>query len=261
MNKRCVPIVGSLLILLAACGPTSSATAIPTVVLGTNQGSSTNSVTASGVIVPVREAHLSFPLTGVVRTVSVQVGDRVTAGQPLAALDSSVLEAEAKVADADLQAMQIQYKYLARTGTDQEHLDSALADVARAQALLEVAKATLAQASLLAPIDGTITSVDIAPGEVINSAQVAMTMGDLTHFRVETTDLGERDAPFVQIGQSAEVNVTALGQSFAGKVTDISRISSTLGGDVVYKVTVELDTQPSGLLWGMTTDVRISTGG
>ena len=94
----------------------------------------------------------------------------------------------------------------------------------------------------------------MAPGEAV------FTLGDLSHFRVETTDLSERDAPKVAAGQAAEVDVTALGETFPGKVTDVSRISSTIGGDVVYKVTIEFDSQPSGLLWGMSTNVRISMG-
>jgi hypothetical protein len=85
-------------------------------------------------------------------------------------------------------------------------------------------------------------------------------LGDLTHFRVETTDLSERDAPKVSLGQAAQVNVPALNRDFPGKVSDVSRISSTVGGDVVYKVTIELDTQPAGLLWGMTTNVQIAVG-
>jgi RND family efflux transporter MFP subunit len=204
---------------------------------------------------------LSFPLTGIVRTVWVQEGDKVTAGQTLIGLDTSILEAKVGVADADLRSAQLQYKYIYRTGTrDQEHLDSALADVARAQALLDSAKASLAQATLAAPFDGTIASVDISPSETVVPGQIVITIGDLTHFQVETTDLSERDAPQVRVGQAAQVETKALNLSFAGKVTDVSRISSTVGGDVAYKVTIEFDARPPGLLWGMTTTVRINTG-
>jgi hypothetical protein len=37
------------------------------------------------------------------------------------------------------------------------------------------------------------------------------------------------------------------------------RIQSTLGGDVVFPVTIEFDEQPKGLLWGMSADVQIQT--
>ena len=85
-------------------------------------------------------------------------------------------------------------------------------------------------------------------------------IGDLSNFQVQTTDLSERDAPLVQPGQAATISVPALGGQFPGKVMEISHISSTVGGDVVYKVTLQFDTQPKGLLWGMTTDVEIQTG-
>ena len=84
-------------------------------------------------------------------------------------------------------------------------------------------------------------------------------MGDLSRYRIETTDLSERDVTRVQIGQPASIFIEALGEEFTGKVIDVDRISTTLGGDVVYKVTIELDDQPEGLLWGMSADVQIET--
>lgn len=251
----------ALLALLSACSPAASATPIPTIVLQSGSSPSSKGVSASGEIVPAHKAQLSFPLTGTVRTVNVKEGDAVTAAQPLVTLDTAILESKVKVADANLRAAQINYKYIYRTSTrDQEHLDSALADVARAQALLDAANATLAQATLSAPFPGTIAAVNITSAETVVPGQVVIILGDLTHLQVETTDLSERDAPSVQIGQSAQVEVTALNQSFAGKVTDVARIASTVGGDTVYKVTIDFDAQPTGLLWGMTTNVRIETG-
>ena len=44
-----------------------------------------------------------------------------------------------------------------------------------------------------------------------------------------------------------------------GEVSDIEHVSSTLGGDVVFQVTIELDQQPPGLLWGMSADIQIET--
>jgi HlyD family secretion protein len=85
-------------------------------------------------------------------------------------------------------------------------------------------------------------------------------MADLSRFQVETKDLSERDVPRVQIGQTASVFIESLNEEFPGEVIDISRISSTVGGDVVFKVTVDLDQQPQGLLWGMSADVNIEAG-
>ena len=260
--KKILPfILISLAIAAVACTGNAVSTPIPTVVLNSasNSGSQSTSggVAASGVVVPEPKASLSFPLTGTVKTVAVKAGDKVTKGQTLAVLDTTLWDAKVKEAQAALTAAQANEKYLFRIGTDQEHIDAANADVDQAQAALDSANATLAQTTLTAPFDGTIASLDIAPAETVVPGQEVMMLGDLSNFQVETTDLSERDAPLVQVGQTANVSVTALNKQFAGKVVDISRISSTVGGDVVYKVTIRFDTQPAGLLWGMTTNVEI----
>jgi RND family efflux transporter MFP subunit len=265
--KKFYLIALSVLILSACTSVGSTPTAIPTISLDSNnppasaQSSSTNSVSASAFIVPVRKAELSFANVGRVKAVDVKVGDQVKAGQVLVELDTTLLEAKVREAEANLAAAQVQVKYLKRVGTDEVHLESAQAEADRAQALLDSAHATLAaQSTLVAPFDGTIVSVDISSGETVVPGRVVITMGDLSRFQVETTDLSERDVPRVQIGQNANVFIEALNQEFSGKVTDISRVSSTVGGDVVFKVTIDLDKQPQGLLWGMSADVKIKTG-
>ena len=268
MKKITLFIVLLLALGLAACAPNAAPTPIPTIVLGSNVSTSSSdsgaggggSVSASGEIVPEPKAQLSFPLTGTVKTVAVKAGDRVSKGETLVTLDTALWEAKVKEAQGDLAAAQANEHYLARIGDDQEHIDAANADVEKSKAAVDSANLTLAQATLTAPFDGTIASVDISPAETVTPGRVVIMLGDLSNFQVETTDLSERDAPAVQAGQSAVISVIALGKEFPGKVADVSRISSTVGGDVVYKVTLKFDEQPQGLLWGMTTDVRIQTG-
>lgn len=264
------PILMAL--LLTACGQTSTPTAIPTITLDGGQPSSNpqsgsgSSVSAAAVIVPKSEARLSFASVGRVTSVNVQVGDKVEAGQILVELDTAILEAKVKEAEANLAFAETDLKYLIRvTGCRGEgctpsykHIEVAENEVARAQALVDSAKATLnAQSHLTAPFAGTVVTVDISPAETVTPGEVVIVIGDLSGYRVETTDLSERDVPHVKIGQSVNVFVEALGQDFEGKVADVSNISSTLGGDVVYKVTIDFDQQPEGLLWGMSADVEI----
>jgi len=252
--------------VLSACASSSAPTAIPTISLDNNssatntQSSAENSVSASAVIVPIKDARLSFSAVGRVTSVEVKVGDRVAAGQILVKLDTTILEAKVREAEANVLAADAQIRYLNRLATDPLHFESAQADLVRAQALLDSAKATLlAQSTLTAPFDGTIVSVDIAPAETVVPGQTVIVLGDLSKYQIETTDLSERDVIRVQIGQPANVFIEALNEEFTGEVIDIDRVSSTLGGDVVFKVTIELDKQPQGLLWGMSADVQIQT--
>ncbi len=83
-------------LVLTACSSTATPTAIPTVVLSSNPAAASNTVSASGQVVPVQHVQLSFPLTGVAKTVEVKAGDMVTANQTLATLDTSILEAQVR---------------------------------------------------------------------------------------------------------------------------------------------------------------------
>jgi RND family efflux transporter MFP subunit len=265
MKKVYIPIMVMVLVL-SACGSNSAPTAIPTIVLDggnttSNNNQSGGGISASANIVPVQTANLSFPAVGRVKAVNVKVGDQVKAGQALVELDTTLLEAKVKEAEANLMVAQVQVNYLKRVGTDEVHLESAQAEADRAQALLDSANTTLAiQSTLVAPFDGTIVAIDISPAEIVVPGRVIITMGDLSRWQVETKDLSERVVPRVQIGQTAGVFVDSLGKEFPGKVVDISRISSTVGGDVVFKVTIRFDQQPQGLLWGMSADVKIEAG-
>src|ERR1044071_5383483 len=262
-NVYLIVTILSVLMLSACTATASTSTAIPTVSLDNNnnsspnaQSSDANSVSASAILVPLRKAELSFANVGRVKAVDVKVGDQVKTGQVLVELDTTLLEAKVREAEANLAVAQVQVNYLKRVGTDEVHLESAQAEADRAQALLDSANTTLTtQSTLLAPFDGIIVAVDISPAETVVPGGVVITMGDFSRFQVETKDLSERDVPRVQTGQAASVFVESLGEEFSGKVVDISQISSTVGGDVVFKVTIDLDEQPEGLLWGMSADV------
>ena len=248
---------------LSACGQAATATPVPTIALDNSANGTSptsNGAVASGEIVPAQVVKLSFPLTGIVKAVNVAEGDTVAAGDTLAQLDTTILEAQVAQAKASLTTAETQVKYLKRVGTSQEYLDSAVADVERLTAALQASEAQLAQATLTAPIAATVISVDAAPAEVATPGMVVITLGDLTRFQVETTDMIERDILNVQIGAPVTVFIEALDQTFNGKVVDIARVSQTVGGDVVFKVTVELDEQPAGLRWGMSTEVRVQSG-
>jgi RND family efflux transporter MFP subunit len=258
-----------LTLTLTACGQLGiSPTPVPTVALdtgGSGTGSSAsslgNTVIASAEIRPIDSVNLSFPLIGKVESVEAAVGDTVNAGQTLVTLDTTILEARIAEAEAGVVTAETQVQYLKRVGVGNayEQIDAAQADVDRAQAVVDQLKAQLEQATLTTPVSGTVITVDVAPGETVNPGQVIIVIADLSHMRVETTDLSERDIPAVEIGQVASVFIDALDDSFDGKVVDIDRQSETVGGDVTYKVTIEFDKQPAGLRWGMSAEVEILT--
>jgi RND family efflux transporter MFP subunit len=268
MKKTYWIVFLTLSLALTACGQLGFQEPTPAITPDTSASDSDssisvfgNTVIASAEVRPVDSVNLSFPLLGKVQTVEVDVGDTVAAGHTVATLDTTIIEARIAESEAIVLSAETQVQYLQRVGVGNayERIEAAQADVDRAQAVVDQLKAQLAQATLTTPISGTVITVDVAPGETANPGQVIIIVANLDQMRIETTDLSERDIPAVQIGQKASVFIDALDETFEGEVVDIDRQSETVGGDVTYRVTVELDRQPAGLRWGMSAEVEIQT--
>jgi RND family efflux transporter MFP subunit len=246
-----------------------------------NNVSAQKTVTASAVVVPAQVSEMGFLISGIAKDIPVEEGDAVQAGETLLVLDTpdlqyGVTEAEAGVrvaqAQADIRSNELIKKYLiyytpfsvkvrkAKFSAPHEVIDMANFGVEQAQAVVEGAQAKLAQGTLTAPFDGTVTSLGVIPGEFVKANQSVVTLATLDDLQLETTDLSERDIPNVQIGDPVNIFIEALNKNISGKVISISPKADIVGGDVVYKVTIAPDTQLEGLLWGMTADVEIQSG-
>ena len=254
MKKNLWIVVSILALGLAACGanssPTPSTTATPTPVIESG-------VNASAIVVPVDYVELGFTTVGRVTEVNIKVGDEVTSGQSLVQLDTAIIEAQIKEAEFNVQALQSTLDKLTRNVATERDRSIAKANVDSAQARLDSIKAQLANSTLVAPVAGTVTAVDTSVGETVTPGRVVVTIADLKTFRIETTDLSEVDIPQVKVGQPAKIFIEALNLDTTGKVVEIAQQSETVGGDVVFKVTIELDEQPEGLRWGMSAEVNL----
>jgi multidrug resistance efflux pump len=171
-------------------------------------------------------------------------------------IDAADIRANLAVAKAALQDAQWYLSALKGEQIPAEATGPKLAQLKQARDNVAAAKDKLEKGRLVAPFAGTIGLVQITVGEYATPGQTVVVISDMSTLQVETTDLSERDVPKVQVGQAVNVLVQALNENVAGHVSTISPISDTLGGDVVYKTTISLDSQPEGLRSGMSVDVQ-----
>ncbi len=273
MKRLIWPIL--LTITLAACGgnPTPAAAPAATAAAETVVVSDPNMVIASAKVLPVQVSELGFTISALVKEIAVSEGDQVQVGQPLIILDTPELEFAVIAAEQDYNSKSIAAELQKAEKVLYVNPDSgkkrwyslprevylkALSVADQSKAVWDSAAASLTQNTLLAPYAGTVVDIQVTPGETVRSSQTVLILADLKHLQIKTTDLSERDITRVKIGQSVDVYIEALGVNVAGKVVSISPIAETVGGDVVFPVTIELSEQPEGLLWGMTAEVQIA---
>ncbi|MBL8061466.1 MAG: efflux RND transporter periplasmic adaptor subunit [Anaerolineales bacterium] len=272
--KRSFLTLAGLLILVACASPAPAAPISTLAPVGEAPAVSGDAVIASADVEPAQVVELGFTISALVKEIHVTKGDSVKAGDVMMTLSVPELEYAVIAAEADYKArsqaaeLQKADKVLyvdPNTGVKRwyslprEVYLKALSKADQSKAVWDTALANLAQATLTAPFDGTVVDIQVIPGELVQVNQVVITIASLDHLQIITTDLSERDIARVQAGQDVNIYIEALDETITGDVLRISPIAENVGGDVVFPVTIDLDGQPDGLLWGMSAEVEIQT--
>ncbi|MCP4660058.1 MAG: efflux RND transporter periplasmic adaptor subunit [bacterium] len=238
-------------------------------------------VVATGVIRPVvgAEIDVGSRVSGTVIDLPVKVGDAVAAGELLAQLDATELDAlieqakaEIAVAQAELAQAQSDFdrsRRLAAEGilppADLELADREL-EVARARAVnrearLRVAEINRAYTRIAAPIRGVIAAVTTREGETVTASFAAptfVTIIDLDRLEVRAF-VDETDIGRVFVGQSATFTVDTYPEAeFAADVTAIEPKAEIESSVVNYVVILAFENHEDTVLRPeMTAHVRI----
>ena len=140
----------------------------------------------------------------------------------------------------------------------------ASANVAQAQASADRADEELANATIRAPIQGTILARDVEVGSPVSSilnmgaaATPVLTLGDISHVFVRGK-VDEADIGHVQLGQPARITVeTFRDRVFKGRVTQISPLGVERDNVTNFEVRVSIDNPGTELKANMTANAEI----
>ncbi|TPM39123.1 efflux RND transporter periplasmic adaptor subunit [Mesorhizobium sp. B2-3-4] len=169
----------------------------------------------AGSVEPQVSADLAFRLLGRVVSRDVNVGDIVSKGTTIAALDPTALELAVQAAKAELSNAQAQFanaaaseerqrQLLASANTPQSAFDAAQQARKAAEASVERAKASLAKsqeqlgyARLFSDFDGVVTAVGAEVGQTVSAGQTVVTVArsDLREAVVDIPDQLTGDLP------------------------------------------------------------------
>jgi RND family efflux transporter MFP subunit len=202
---------------------------------------------AVGMLAPRDEIRLSFKVGGVVDTVSVESGDSVRKGQPLAALkraevDASVAQAAEAVEKSRRDLDRAKQLRIDEVATEEQVQDLTTAyNVARSN--LEAARFNARFARIEAPADGIVFERMVEAGELVQPGQPVIVLGSTASGWVVRVGLADRDAVRMETGAPAQVTFDAFpGRKFTGKVTRIGAAADRVTGTFE----VEIEVQPDG---------------
>lgn len=181
---------------------------------------------------------ISPDVTGLITTVAVHDNQLVKKGDLLFQIDRPRFNqtlAEAK-ADVDYYQTLVLEKRreanrrnrlsgvaLSQEATEQANnsLQTSEHQLAKAQAVFELAKLDLERTNILAPSDGWITNLNAYDGEFITRGSVAVALVKARSFYV-TAYMEETKLPAIRVGNTAEITPLGSNQAFYGVVESIA---------------------------------------
>ena len=242
------------------------------------------SAEATGVVEPINVIEVKSKSSGQIVAMPVEIGSYVKAGDLLVQLDTRDTRNSYAQAKADLDAALIKLR-VSRTARDRAsqlfkeriitsaeneaaEVDYAnsQATVLRNRAALDLRAQSLEEATVRAPVGGTIIEKPVALGQVIASGTgtagggtTILKMADLTKIRVRTL-VNETDIGNVRAGLPATVTVDAFpDRPFNGVVEKIEPQATIQQSVTMFPVLVSIDNVSGLLMPGMNGEVSIET--
>lgn len=203
-------LLASLAIAASGCSkpPAQAVPVTPVLVMTVGAGNTTTQRTLSGTVTPRYAANLGFQAAGRIQKRLIEVGSRVSQGQPLMMLSAAdynqaMLAAQDQVIAARAEMEQNaadakRFKTLSGRGLisqaemdlQQARADTAQARLAQANRQLELARNRMAYTTLRAPFDGIVTSVNAEVGQVVSEGMpvVSVARDDVLEVSVEVPE-------------------------------------------------------------------------
>lgn len=238
--------------------------------------------TASGAVEPINVVEVKSKSSGQITRMPVETGTQVKPGDLLVQLDTRDVqnqfdqaEADLNAAEAKLQVSEAQKKrsdelYGKRIITAQENEAAQLdfansqAQVIRARTSLDLARQRLEDATVRAPVAGTVIEKTVSLGQVITSATSAfgggttlLKMADLSQVRMRAL-FNETDIGSVQPRQQATVTVDAYpDRPFRGTVEKIEPQAVVQQSVTMFPVLINLANNEGLLKPGMNGEASV----
>lgn len=243
------------------------------------RGEITQNVTATGSLAPVTSIDVSSQISGLITAVAVDYNSPVKTGDVLARIDpatyqSRLAQAQAQLANTNANCQLVRLntertrELRAKNLVSQQELDQATAQLAQAEAQLQIqtatvesAKVDLARCSILAPIDGIVMDRATEVGKTVaanfNAPTLFTIVDDLSKMEIEAA-VAEADIGTVATGQRVSFTVDAFpGRQFRGTVTQIRNAPKTSNNVVTYATIISVNNEDLKLKPGMTANVSI----
>ena len=253
--------------LLMSCGnsnesdvqTTATVEAIPVEAANVTRGDVSAYYATTATLEAENEADVVAKISGVIKQVLVEEGDRVNSGQALAILDEEQYRLEVTRAEANLARLENDFnrnkEMFERNLISAEAFERVKFEMESQKATLELARLSVEYSTIRATISGVISARMIKTGNMVTTNQALFSITDMDPLQA-IIFVPEHEMSKIRVGQTTLLQIDAIpGTEFTGRVERISPIVDRTTG--TFKVTVYVNDVSNRLKPGMFSRVRI----
>lgn len=249
MTSRTILIAAALALATAGCGgrKTAARAEEPAILLGVADVAVVEStelasgIPVSGTLKPAVDVHIAAPAPEVLESVLVREGQPVTKGQVLARFRSVALapaaasaEAEAKIAAADLVRMK---NLFAAGAVSERDVEGAAAQASAAEAARAAAAKRLDDATVRAPVAGTIAKRWVQGGDRVSEGDPLFRLVSNADLELEAT-VPSPLATRVRAGTPVRLTVSGAAATIEGRIARVNPTADAATRQVKVYATV-----------------------
>lgn len=262
MRKNLILIGLLITILLSGCAKKKSSERIPVIPVRTviaDLEKSRNEYEYVGIVEEERSSAMSFTVSGTVKMMYAEEGQRVGKGELLARLDTANLSnaynaAKAQLSQAEDAMRRIQKLYDNQSVPEIKHIDIQT-QLEKARSVEAIAKKNLSDSRLTAPFSGVIGKKSAEIGENVLPGQPIYTLLKIEDVKIKIS-VPEKEIAKILKNQRAQIEVPALHDApYEGTIEERGIIADPISHS--YTVRVRVHNPASELLPGMVCKINV----
>jgi len=224
-------------------------------------GPATPAIITNGLVANKDEMRLSFKVAGVIKSIRVEEGQTVHAGERLAEIEQAEINAQLEQARALAEKAQRDLARGERLYADEvislEQLQDLRTAAATARAQLRSVQFYRGYSVITAPADGVVLRKLAQERELVPAGQAVLVVSSHGRGYVVRAALADRELVQLQLGDPAEVRLDAYaGRLLRGALSEIAGAADDKTG--LFPVEVRLESAPPSLASGLVAKLRLA---
>jgi membrane fusion protein, multidrug efflux system len=267
MTQKWFYLMIGITLLISSChsetkkeGATTSS-GIPVVISAVKKTAVANQVSISGNVEGNRTVKLGFMVAGKIDYIEKAEGRWFAKNELIASLDPSSYSIAKEMSDVQVAQVEDEYTRLKGMHDQQSISESDFAKISfglqQAKAQQKLQAKNLADTKLYAPFSGVLLKKLGEVGEITGVGIPQFVFSDISKVKISAF-IPEDELPMIQLGQEAQVLITALNETFQGKVTEVGSVADPTSRS--FNLKIEVNNPKLCILPGMIAEVTISCG-